>query len=121
MLFRSLALPLRLAPARSFTMRVTVPGLERASSLAAIEVSAGGCPFAEAAPSPTGITALALPAGDYTVSARMATDAREAGWAMDHVAVHLDRDLDVMIGDQIGASSGLASMRAAPPQHCPAR
>lgn len=119
-LITSLVLPLRLTPARTFTVTVTVMGIERASSIAAIEVYAGNCLLAEAPPSPIGATAFALPPGDYTVSARTNTDSREAGWAMDRVAMRLDRDLDVAIDHQLVPQSDLDSMRAAPPAHCPA-
>ena len=122
-LITSLALPLHLAPARTFTMTVTVLGMDNASPIpiAAILVLAGNCLLAEATPSPAGSAAFALPAGDYTVTARTNADGQAAGWAMDVVAVHLDRDLDVAIGHEFAPPSDLYSMLAAPPAPCPAR
>jgi hypothetical protein len=122
-LVASLALPFRLAPARTFTMTVAVRGLEDAGPLpiAAIEVTAGHCLLAEAAPSPAGSAPFVLPTGNYTVTARTNADGQVAGWAMEVVSIHLDRDLDVAIDHQLAPESDLYSMRAAPPPSCPAR
>jgi hypothetical protein len=122
-LVASLALPFHLAPTRTFTMTVTVRGLEEADPLpiAAIEVTAGPCLLAEAAPSPAGSAPFVLPTGNYTVTARTNADGQVAGWAMNVVALHLDRDLDVAIDHEIAPESDLYSMRASPPPPCPAR
>jgi hypothetical protein len=122
-LVASLALPFHLAPARTFTMTVTVRGLEVAGPLpiAAIQVFAGRCLLAEATPSSAGSAPFVLPPGNYTVTARTNGDGQVAGWAMDVVALHVDRDLDVAIVHEITTESDLYSMRAAPPPPCPAR
>lgn len=122
-LVASLVLPLHLATAQSFTVTATVLGVEDASAqpIAAIQVIAGACLFAEATPSPAGSAAFVLPAGDYTVTAQINADGQMAGWAMYHVAVHLDRDLTVTIDHEVVPLSDLDSMRADPPAHCPGR
>lgn len=124
-LVASLALPFRLVPTRTFTMTVTVQGLADADPLpiAAIKVMAGDCLFAEATPSHVDSATFMLPAGNYVVTAPTNIDGRVAGWAMDVVAVHLDRDLDVAIGHEMAPESDLDSRGrfTAPPAHCPGR
>ena len=116
----ALAFPLRLAPARTFTVTATVPGVQGASSapIAAIEVLAGGCLYAEAPPSPVGDATFVLPAGDYAVSARTTASGEADGWAVDEVALHLDRDVRVAIGHEMALPSDLYSMRTSPPARC---
>jgi len=122
-LITSLAMPFHLAPARTFSMTVTVLGLQDDNPLpiAAIQVLAGDCLLAEAMPSSAGSATFVLPAGNYTVTARTNNDGQMAGWAMYHVAAHLDRDLDVAIDHQTVPVSDIYSMRAAAPARCPAR
>lgn len=119
----SLVFPLHPATARTFTLTVTVPGIDTASPLpvAAIQVFAGACLVAEATPSLGGSAAFVLPAGNYVVSARTNADGRMAGWAMFHVATHLDRDLDVALNHEVVPLSDINSMCTAPPPHCPGR
>lgn len=121
-LLASLVLPFHLAPARFFTMTVTVLGYEVTylPPIAAIEVLAGNCLRAATTPSPAGGATFVLPAGNYTVTARTNADGRAVGWAMAVVAVHLDRHLAVAIDHEIHESD-LDSRRGAPPAPCPGR
>lgn len=118
----SVVLPVHLAPARTFTMTVTVLDLNSASPLpiAAIQVFGGDCLLAEATPSPAGSAAFVLPAGEYTASAQTNADGRVAGWALGRVAVRLDRDLDVAIDHEVVPPPDLDFVRTAPPARCPA-
>jgi hypothetical protein len=119
----AVALPFRLAPAPTFTVTVTVPAVDNDSPpIAAIQVFAGRCLLAEATPSPASGATLVLPSADYVVTARPDGAGLEAGWAMDTVPIHPDRDLDVAIGHEVVPGSDLASMLAAPtPSHCSPR
>jgi hypothetical protein len=122
-LVASLALPFHLAPARTYTMTVTVRGLADADPLpiAAIEVTAGRCLVAAATASHANDAAFVLPAGNYAVTARTNADGQVAGWAMDVVVLRLDRDLAVAIDHALAPESDLFSMRTAPPAPCPGR
>jgi hypothetical protein len=122
-LVASLVFPLHMVTAPTFTVIVTVLGVDDASlqPIAAIQVIAGACLFAEATPSPVGSTAFMLPAGDYIVTAQTNADGRMSGWAMYHVAVHLDRELAVTIDHEVVPLSDLDSIRAVPLAHCPGR
>ena len=112
----SMALPFHLALAPTFTVTATVLGVDNASlPIAAIEVFAGRCLLAEAAPSPSGGATFVLPPADYVVSARPDANGWGATWAMDHVTIHLDQDLDVAIDHEVVPASDLASMRGPEP------
>jgi hypothetical protein len=120
-LMASVALPFHLMPARTVTVTVTVLGVDYASSpISAIQVFAGPCLFAEATPSPAGGATFVLPPADYVVSART-DEGQLTGWAMDHVALHADRDLDVALDHTMVPPSDIHSMRTAPPGQCVVR
>jgi hypothetical protein len=120
-LVASVAVPFHLMPARTVTVTVTVLGVDHTSSpISAIQVFAGPCLFAEATPSPAGGATFVLPPADYVVSART-DEGQLTGWAMGHVALHADRDLDVVIDHTMVPPSDLTPVRVAPPPPCAAR
>ena len=85
-----------------------------------IQVFAGACVVAEAAPSPSGSARFTLPSGTYTVTAAPDGLGREVGWETEQAVVQLTGSQTVWLEAHLGEGSDVDASRPPLPPACSA-
>ena len=102
----------------SATLTVQLRDPQAPDLVETIQVFAGGCVFAEAAPSPSGGARFTLPSGTYTVTATPGDLGREVGWETEQVVVPLRGAQTVQLGAHLGEGTDLDASRPPLPPQC---